>query len=154
MRNRFIVSSEGRESHQPQVIRASHTNSKILVPEARTSRTGNGTATTAPLALFHCRWEPFRRSAYMRKRHEVLKPEDKKFFQALIKPKAYNSHLESFRTADKNTGAVFRALPVYRVRFDLLFFFIFILFYFLLSYLILFQCQSLMCVKTAEINKL
>jgi hypothetical protein len=28
---RFIVSSEGRESHQPQVIRASHTNSKILV---------------------------------------------------------------------------------------------------------------------------
>jgi hypothetical protein len=30
---RFIVSSEGRESHQSQVIRASHTNSKILVPE-------------------------------------------------------------------------------------------------------------------------
>jgi hypothetical protein len=33
----FIISSEGRESHQPQVIRASHTNSKILVPDgART----------------------------------------------------------------------------------------------------------------------
>jgi hypothetical protein len=30
---RFIVSSEGRESYQPQVIRASHTNSKILVPD-------------------------------------------------------------------------------------------------------------------------
>jgi hypothetical protein len=30
---RFIVSSEGRESHQPQVIRASHTSSKILVPD-------------------------------------------------------------------------------------------------------------------------
>jgi hypothetical protein len=29
---RFIVSSEGRESHQPQEIRVSHTNSKILVP--------------------------------------------------------------------------------------------------------------------------
>jgi hypothetical protein len=34
---RFIVSSEGRESHQPQVVWASHTNSKILVPDgART----------------------------------------------------------------------------------------------------------------------
>jgi hypothetical protein len=33
----FIISSEGRESHQPQVFRASHTNSKILVPDgART----------------------------------------------------------------------------------------------------------------------
>lgn len=62
------------------------------------------------------RWEPFRRSAYMAKREQVLKPEDKKFFAALIKPKAYNSHLESFKTAEKNTGAVFRALPVYRVR--------------------------------------
>jgi hypothetical protein len=52
---RFIVSSEGRESHQPQVIRASHTNSKILVPEPgrepRTFRIGVGRATTAPLAL-------------------------------------------------------------------------------------------------------
>jgi hypothetical protein len=52
---RFIVSSEGRESHQPQVLRASHTNSKILVPgpgrEPRTFRIGVGRATTAPLAL-------------------------------------------------------------------------------------------------------
>jgi hypothetical protein len=52
---RFIVSSEGRESHQPQVIRASHTNSKILVPEPgrepQTFRIGVGRATTAPLAL-------------------------------------------------------------------------------------------------------
>jgi hypothetical protein len=30
---RFIVSSEGRESHQPQVIWASYTNSKIFVPD-------------------------------------------------------------------------------------------------------------------------
>jgi hypothetical protein len=30
---RFIVLSEGRESRQPQVFRASHTNSKILVPD-------------------------------------------------------------------------------------------------------------------------
>ncbi|KAK3736912.1 hypothetical protein RRG08_000654 [Elysia crispata] len=69
-----------------------------------------------PLVFDKHRWEPFRRSAYYAKRHQVLRPEDKKFFAALIKPKAYNSHLESFTTAEKNTGAVFRALPVYRVR--------------------------------------
>jgi hypothetical protein len=28
---RFIVSSEGRESHQPQVFRSSHTNSKSSI---------------------------------------------------------------------------------------------------------------------------
>jgi hypothetical protein len=52
---RFIVSSEGRESHQPQVIRVSHTNSKILVPEPgrepQTFRIGVKRATTASLAL-------------------------------------------------------------------------------------------------------
>ncbi|CAL1529452.1 unnamed protein product [Lymnaea stagnalis] len=40
---------------------------------------------------------------------------EKKFFGALIKPKAYNSHLDASITADKESGAVFRALPVYRV---------------------------------------
>ncbi|KAL8568266.1 hypothetical protein ACOMHN_040839 [Nucella lapillus] len=69
-----------------------------------------------PLIFDKQRWEPFRRSAYMARRHQILKPEDKKFFQALIKPKAYNTHLESFTTAEKKSGAVFRALPVYRVR--------------------------------------
>jgi hypothetical protein len=49
-RPRFIVSSEGRASHQPQVFRASHTNSKILVPIG--ARTPN--LTTAPLALSSC----------------------------------------------------------------------------------------------------
>jgi hypothetical protein len=40
---RFIVLSEGRESHQPQGIWASHTNSKILVPDgARTLRRTTG----------------------------------------------------------------------------------------------------------------
>jgi hypothetical protein len=34
---RFIVSSEGRQSHQPQVIRATHANSKILVPDGARS---------------------------------------------------------------------------------------------------------------------
>ncbi|KAK7504770.1 hypothetical protein BaRGS_00003798, partial [Batillaria attramentaria] len=69
-----------------------------------------------PLIFDKHRWEPFRRSAYMARRNEILKPEDKKFFQALIKPKAYNTHLESFTTGEKKYGAVFRALPVYRVR--------------------------------------
>ncbi|PVD26800.1 hypothetical protein C0Q70_14479 [Pomacea canaliculata] len=62
------------------------------------------------------RWQPFRRSAYMAKKHEVLRPEDKKFFGALIKPRAYNDHLESFTTGEKTSGAVFRALPVYRIK--------------------------------------
>jgi hypothetical protein len=49
---RFIVSSEGRKSHQNW---APHTNSKILVPDgAQTSRIGDRRVTTAPLALsFH-----------------------------------------------------------------------------------------------------
>lgn len=35
---------------------------------------------------------------------------------SVLNLQAYNHHLESFNTADKNQGAVFRALPVYRVR--------------------------------------
>ena len=47
---RFIVSSEGRESHQPQVFRASHTNSKILVPDgARTPNLSHWSRTR-----YHC----------------------------------------------------------------------------------------------------
>jgi hypothetical protein len=46
----FIVSSEGRESHQPQVIWASHTNSKILVPDgARTPNLSHWSRTR-----YHC----------------------------------------------------------------------------------------------------
>jgi hypothetical protein len=46
----FIVSSEGRESHQPQVFRASHTNSKILVPDrARTPNLSHWS-----LTRYHC----------------------------------------------------------------------------------------------------
>ncbi|XP_025104854.1 WD repeat-containing protein 64-like isoform X2 [Pomacea canaliculata] len=69
-----------------------------------------------PLIFDQQRWQPFRRSAYMAKKHEVLRPEDKKFFGALIKPRAYNDHLESFTTGEKTSGAVFRALPVYRIK--------------------------------------
>ncbi|CAC5391588.1 unnamed protein product [Mytilus coruscus] len=76
-----------------------------------------------PLIFDNEKWTPFRRSAYIRQ-SEAPPPKkkpfsyeiDKKFFGALIKPKAYNHHLESIITGDKNQGAVFRALPVYRVK--------------------------------------
>jgi hypothetical protein len=46
----FIVSSERRESHQPQVIWTSHTNSKILVPDgARTPNLSHWSRTR-----YHC----------------------------------------------------------------------------------------------------
>ncbi|XP_064601013.1 WD repeat-containing protein 64-like [Liolophura sinensis] len=68
-----------------------------------------------PLIFDQLRWKPFRRSAYVRDSTSDKQPEDKKFFEALIKPKAYNHHLESFTTGEMKQGAVFRALPVYRV---------------------------------------
>lgn len=36
-----------------------------------------------------CRWQPFKRSAYLNQTQErkKLDPQDKKFFEALIKPK-------------------------------------------------------------------
>jgi hypothetical protein len=75
---RFIVSSEGRESHQPHVIRASHMNSKILVlepgREPRTYRIGVGRATTAPLALSLCNTctssLPTDRSQFIKSKHK------------------------------------------------------------------------------------
>ncbi|XP_071080173.1 WD repeat-containing protein 64-like [Haliotis cracherodii] len=69
-----------------------------------------------PLIFNQQKWRPFRRSAYLRPKSRPAQPEDKKFFKALIKPRAYNHHLESSTTGEKMQGAVFRALPVYRVR--------------------------------------
>ncbi|XP_046579795.1 WD repeat-containing protein 64-like [Haliotis rubra] len=69
-----------------------------------------------PLIFNQQKWRPFRRSAYLRPKSKPPQPEDKKFFKALIKPRAYNHHLESSTTGEKMQGAVFRALPVYRVR--------------------------------------
>ncbi|XP_041352298.1 WD repeat-containing protein 64-like isoform X2 [Gigantopelta aegis] len=68
-----------------------------------------------PLIFDNEKWRPFRRSAYIRQTTQRPQPEDKKFFGALIKPRAYNHHLESSTTGEKLQGAVFRALPVYRV---------------------------------------
>ncbi|KAL4237521.1 WD repeat-containing protein 64 [Mactra antiquata] len=71
-----------------------------------------------PLIFDEDRWQPFKRSAYLSQTQErkKLDPQDKKFFEALIKPKAYNYHLEGVAPGRKRDGAVFRALPVYRVR--------------------------------------
>lgn len=65
-----------------------------------------------PLMFDDTRWLPFRHSA-----QKETKPtgENKKFFDSLSKPKHYNSHLESTRSGSPDTGAVYRALPVYRI---------------------------------------
>ncbi|XP_059147983.1 WD repeat-containing protein 64-like isoform X2 [Physella acuta] len=64
-----------------------------------------------PLIFVQEKWQPFRRSANQRSQAD----DSKKFFSALMKPRAYNTHLDSSRSADMSSGAVFRALPVYRV---------------------------------------
>ncbi|XP_048586234.1 WD repeat-containing protein 64-like isoform X2 [Nematostella vectensis] len=65
-----------------------------------------------PLMFDDNRWHPFRHSA---QQETKPKPGNMKFFDSLSKPKHYNSHLQSSRTGSPETGAVFRALPVYRV---------------------------------------
>ncbi|ELT96575.1 hypothetical protein CAPTEDRAFT_219855 [Capitella teleta] len=75
-----------------------------------------------PLIFDDDKWLPFKRSAYVRDKQKRKKPNlkdglrDKKFFGSLIKPRAYRDHLESVSpTGEMHHGAVFRALPVYRV---------------------------------------
>lgn len=65
-----------------------------------------------PLMFDDTRWLPFRHSA---QREKKPKGDNKKFFDSLSKPKHYNSHLESATVGSPDTGAVYRALPVYRV---------------------------------------
>ncbi|XP_074662420.1 WD repeat-containing protein 64-like [Tubulanus polymorphus] len=67
-----------------------------------------------PLKFDNQKWRP----VYSPMRLGARKPTilEKKFFRALIKPKAYRDHLETFTTAEMKSGAVFRALPVYRVK--------------------------------------
>ncbi|XP_071962491.1 WD repeat-containing protein 64-like [Antedon mediterranea] len=74
-----------------------------------------GQAFRYPLIFKSDRWKPMRRSAYFQAPFRHAQPEDKKFFGALQKPLFYNDHLESFRTAEMQSGAVFRALPVYKI---------------------------------------
>ncbi|XP_033112212.1 WD repeat-containing protein 64-like isoform X2 [Anneissia japonica] len=78
-------------------------------------RSKPGQAFRYPLIFKSDRWKPMRRSAYFQAQFKHTQPEDKKFFTALQKPLFYNDHLESFRTGEMQSGAVFRALPVYRV---------------------------------------
>lgn len=65
-----------------------------------------------PLMFDDTRWLPFRHSA---QKETKPKGNNKKFFDSLSKPKHYNSHLESTRSGSPDTGAVYRALPVYRI---------------------------------------
>nr|XP_039260589.1 WD repeat-containing protein 64-like [Styela clava] len=82
-----------------------------------------------PLIFDAERWKPFRRSAYdrdliqrqqilpnMTQPPNVLEVRNKKFFKALVKPKADKSSLESSKPAEPESGAIFRALPVYRLQ--------------------------------------
>ncbi|KAI0210520.1 WD repeat-containing protein 64 [Lamellibrachia satsuma] len=75
-----------------------------------------------PLVFASDRWKPFRRSAYMLKKTQTpdeddSSPVNKKFFDSLMKPRLHNDHLERFTSGELKQGAVFRALPVYRVSF-------------------------------------
>ncbi|ESP02905.1 hypothetical protein LOTGIDRAFT_230398 [Lottia gigantea] len=94
----------------------------VVEPPVAPSRKKSATQRIRPVQKFEyplffdkARWQPFRHSAYIRTKTIKQQPEDKKFFKALVKPRAYNHHLNSSVTGDKRQGAVFRALPVYRV---------------------------------------
>ena len=50
-----------------------------------------------------------------RSRRLMDDPTDKKFFEALIKPRPVKQAMDSSTTGEMRQGAVFRALPVYRV---------------------------------------
>ncbi|KAK2162660.1 hypothetical protein LSH36_94g03011 [Paralvinella palmiformis] len=71
-----------------------------------------------PLMFDNEKWKPFRRSAYIRQQDSRImdQPTDKKFFGALIKPKPVKQTLDSSTTGEMIQGAVFRALPVYRIQ--------------------------------------
>ncbi|KAJ8044929.1 WD repeat-containing protein 64 [Holothuria leucospilota] len=68
-----------------------------------------------PLVFADSKWKPLRRSAYFDRPLKKNDLSDVKFFDALEKPHFYNDHLQSFKTGDMQLGAVFRALPVYRI---------------------------------------
>ncbi|KAJ7389764.1 WD repeat-containing protein 64 [Desmophyllum pertusum] len=65
-----------------------------------------------PLMFDDTRWLPFSHSA---QKETKPKGDNKKFFDSLSKPKHYNSHLESTSSGSPETGAVYRALPVYKI---------------------------------------
>lgn len=82
-----------------------------------------------PLVFDSEKWKPFRRSAYDRdivnrqqvlpnmvQAPSILEVRNKKFFKALVKPKADKTSLESSKPAEPESGAIFRALPVYRLQ--------------------------------------
>ncbi|CAH1792147.1 unnamed protein product [Owenia fusiformis] len=68
-----------------------------------------------PLIFDSHRWKPLRRSAHFASKESPREPNDAKFFEALIKPRAYNDHLEFNKNGSMKEGAVFGALPIYTV---------------------------------------
>nr|XP_033791802.1 WD repeat-containing protein 64 isoform X3 [Geotrypetes seraphini] len=68
-----------------------------------------------PLIFDRDRWESLEDQTIALK--EPLKPleVEHKYFKSLASPKVKRVHLESFTTGDRESGAVFRALPIYTV---------------------------------------
>ncbi|KAM7448945.1 WD repeat-containing protein 64 [Porites harrisoni] len=81
------------------------------IPTKAVNKT-NDSGVDCPLMFDDTRWLPFRHSA---QRETRPKGNEKKFFDSLSKPKHYNSHLESTSSGSPDAGAVYRALPVYRI---------------------------------------
>ncbi|XP_020643114.3 WD repeat-containing protein 64 [Pogona vitticeps] len=69
-----------------------------------------------PLVLDRERWKTLTRSSLnLRKPGPYEVDQDFKFFKALASPKIHKQPLESFKPGNKETGAVFGAIPIYKV---------------------------------------
>ncbi|XP_029449875.1 WD repeat-containing protein 64 [Rhinatrema bivittatum] len=62
-----------------------------------------------PLIFDKDRWETVEETSITLKEEE-----DHKYFRSLASPKVKRIHLESFTSGDRESGAVFRALPIYK----------------------------------------
>ncbi|XP_067391994.1 WD repeat-containing protein 64 [Emydura macquarii macquarii] len=69
-----------------------------------------------PLVLDRKKWKSLTRSSLLLKKPKPLEvDQDFKFFKALASPKVNRQPLESFKSANKETGVVFGSIPIYRV---------------------------------------
>lgn len=71
-----------------------------------------------PLVFDKHKWKAFRRSAYEAQRENESareEPEDKKWFDALVKPKIEPGSVETLPKNESRQGAIFGSLPVYKV---------------------------------------
>lgn len=125
------VTNQGEESSGPLPLPYDITEIPIFSQQRSQSARQKARATRNmdyPLQFLEDRWDPFSRTRFLQDQlapppvsdrklpPDILeKPLEKKFFKAVHKPKAYNHHLDSYCSGEKREGAVFRALPVYRV---------------------------------------